>query len=100
MRPQKKQLKTRKQKKSLTELSPTKMWIFRLAAVLIPILILILLEITLRILQYGGNLSLFVPTPNPDSDYYGINREVGRRYFYVESFVPSPRKDLFLKGCL
>jgi tetratricopeptide (TPR) repeat protein len=78
------------------EISPAKQRLFRIAAFLIPVLILVLLETGLRLFQYDGDTALFVPTPNKSSAYYGINRNVGRRYFFVESFIPSPRKDLFL----
>ncbi len=79
------------------EISPAKKWLFRSAALLIPILILILLEAGLRVFGYGGDSRLFISTPDANSVYYGINRNVGRRFFFVESFIPTPRKDLFLK---
>jgi tetratricopeptide (TPR) repeat protein len=79
------------------EISPAKKWLFRSAAFLIPILILALLEAGLRLFGYGGDSTLFIPTPDKNSKYYGINRNVGRRFFFVESFIPTPRKDLFLR---
>jgi len=79
------------------DISPAKKWLFRSAAFLIPILILALLEAGLRLFGYGGNSTLFVSTPDEKSVYYGINRNVGRRYFFMDSFIPTPRKDLFLK---
>ncbi len=65
----------------------------------IPVLILLILEITLRIANYGQDLQLFVPTPDKSSPYYGMNLEVAQRYFYYygDQFDPRPRKDLFLK---
>jgi lysophospholipase L1-like esterase len=71
--------------------------LFTAGLVLIPILILAGLEAGLRIFRYGGDTSLFVSAPDAASPYYGVNREVGRRYFRLTSFNPSPRKDLFLK---
>ncbi len=71
--------------------------LFTAGLVLLPILILAGLEAGLRIFRYGGNLSLFVSAPDAASPYYGVNRDVGRRYFRLTSFNPSPRKDLFLK---
>lgn len=71
--------------------------LFTAGLVLLPILILAGLEAGLRVFSYGGNLSLFVPAPDAASPYYGVNRDVGRRYFRLTSFNPSPRKDLFLR---
>jgi len=64
---------------------------------LLPLFLLLVLEAGLRIFNYGGDTHLFVSTPDETSKYYGINRNVGRRYFNENSFIPSPRKDLFLK---
>jgi len=65
----------------------------------IPVLILLILEMSLRIANYGQDLRLFVPTPDKSSPYYGMNLEVAQRYYYYYSdqFDPRPRKDLFLK---
>ncbi|MDM7926077.1 MAG: GDSL-type esterase/lipase family protein [bacterium] len=71
--------------------------LFTAGLILIPILVLAGLETGLRLFRYGGDTSLFVPTPDADSPYYGVNRSVGRRYFRLTSFNPSPRKDLFLR---
>jgi tetratricopeptide (TPR) repeat protein len=72
--------------------------LFTAGLVLLPILILAGLEAGLRVFRYGGDLSLFVSAPDAASPYFGVNREVGRRYFRLTSFNPSPRKDLFLKS--
>ncbi|MDZ7293047.1 MAG: GDSL-type esterase/lipase family protein [candidate division KSB1 bacterium] len=79
------------------ELSGGKKHAFQFLLFLFPLVFLSLLEIALRIGHYGGNTALFVPTPNERSPYYGVNRNVGRRYFSRIDFVPTPRKDLFLK---
>jgi len=84
-------------KKQNSELSPRKKRIFTLITILFPIFLLALLELFLHLFNYGGDMRLFVPTPHQDSGYYGINTDVGRRYFYMENFVPTPRKDLFLR---
>lgn len=78
-------------------ISATRRRVYSFLLVLIPIFFLILLEILLRIMGYGGNMALFVPTPYEDSPYLGINVNVCRRYFSLENFVPTPRKDIFLK---
>jgi tetratricopeptide (TPR) repeat protein len=72
--------------------------LFHILLFLIPVLALCSLEACLRVFHYGGDTSLFVSTPDEASPYYGINRDVGKRYFALTSFTPSPRKDLFLKN--
>lgn len=79
------------------QLSPSKKRIFTLVAVCLPMLILLMLELVLRLAGYGGESKLFVPTPDDNSRYLGINWEVSRRYFVQENFRPTPRKDLILR---
>jgi tetratricopeptide (TPR) repeat protein len=83
--------------KSPGTISPAKRRLFYLLILLIPVFSFVLLEVGLRLFQYGENRELFVSTPDEASQYYGINTNVGKRYFYLTSFNPSPRKDLFLK---
>jgi tetratricopeptide (TPR) repeat protein len=83
--------------KSPSIISPAKRRLFYLLILLIPVFAFVLLEAGLRLFQYGENLELFVSTPDKTSPYYGINTNVGKRYFYRTSFNPTPRKDLFLK---
>jgi tetratricopeptide (TPR) repeat protein len=71
--------------------------LFYFLALLIPPFFLVSLEAGLRIFRYGGDTRLFVTTPDENSPYFGINLSAGKRYFALSSFVPSPRKDLFLK---
>lgn len=78
-------------------LSPQKRRMFTTAAVLLPLLLLCLVELSLRIGGYGGDDRLFVAIPDDQSPYYGINPQIGRRYFSRLDFSPTPRKDLFLK---
>lgn len=87
--------KTKRQK--VPEISAKQKRIYWIILILIPIIVLTLLEVTLRLFNYGIDTKLFVPTPNENSVYYGVNLNVGRRYFTEGSFNPSPRKDLFLR---
>lgn len=80
-----------------SELSPARKRLYTLIALLIPLLFFLLLEIGLRMTNYGVDTTLFVPTPTAESPYYGLNQNVGRRYFYRAEFTPTPRKDLFLQ---
>ena len=89
--------KKQSKQKSVLQISPAKRRLFIIVTILIPIFFLMLLEMVLRLFHYGGNTRLFVSTPDETSQYYGINVDIGRRYFHLEDFTPSPRKDLFLK---
>jgi lysophospholipase L1-like esterase len=71
--------------------------VFRLVAVTLPLLVLLLLELVLHAIGYGGNLDLFVPAPGKYSDYFMCNPEVARRYFTNQEAVPDPPNDLFLR---
>ncbi len=82
---------------SYTEISKTKKFIFSLLALSLPILLLIFVELGLRLFKYGGDTSLFISAPDEVSEYYMINKNVGNRYFFMQSTVPDPSKDLFLK---
>ena len=73
----------------------------RLFAVLVyltPLLLLLVLELTLRLFNYGGDQRLFVTGPEKQiSHYWMCGQEVGKRYFFMQNSKPSPPKDLFLK---
>ena len=85
-------------KQENNQLSPLKKRIFTIIALAIPVLAVVLFETGLRLASYGGDTTLFVSTPNENSPYLGLNKNAGRRFFYRDTtFLPSPRKDLFLK---
>jgi hypothetical protein len=79
-------------------ISPTKKRWFLLALIMLPVLFFALLEMGLRVFHYGENTKLFIPIPEEDSKYLGVNPNVCKRYFSKIDFLPSPRKDLFLKN--
>ena len=87
----------KKNKVDTNSTSKQKKILFYILTFLIPLLVFILLELGLCIFQYGGDRRLFISIPYDNSPYYGINTEIGRRYFYQDNFSPTPRKDLFLK---
>ena len=64
---------------------------------MLPVVIIVLLEIGLRVFQYGGNSALFVSAPDELANYKMCNWDVARRYFFMQSTIPNPSKDLFLK---
>lgn len=78
-------------------LSPAKKRVFWVITILIPVLLFLVLEIGLRIFNYGGNLDLFIEGPAGYEEYLRCNPEVARRYFTTQSNVPTPPKQLFLK---
>ncbi len=69
-------------------------WIFTIS---FPFLILILVEVGLRIFNYGGNLDLFIESPPGFEKYLRANPNVARRYFYVQSTIPNPPTQLFFR---
>jgi lysophospholipase L1-like esterase len=96
-------MKDRKKKKKVTEQSSKKefsqakkrlFWGITLA---LPFLALLLLEVALRIFNYGGNTDLFIGGPEGYDEYLRCNPNVARRYFFAQSTIPSPPKILFLK---
>ena len=93
----KKHPKRSKLRRQSVPLSPQKRRVFTIAAVLLPILLLGLVELSLRVGGYGGDDRLFVSIPDAQSPYFGVNPQIGRRYFSRLDFSPTPRKDLFLK---
>lgn len=78
-------------------LSPLKRKVFWLITLSIPIIFLIVLEIFLQLINYGGNLDLFIEGPEGYENYLRCNPNVARRYFTYQSIVPTPPKQLMLK---
>jgi len=78
------------------QVSPGKLWAFRIALLLFPLFAFLLLEIFLRAIEYGGNLDLVVKKEIGGKQYYSINRGVAKRYFAGSGFVsPEPASDIF-----
>jgi tetratricopeptide (TPR) repeat protein len=73
-----------------------KRW-FTIVLILLPFLLLALAETCLRAFGYGEDTRLFITAPGAYSDYYRVNPKVARRFFYMQSVLPAPQKDLFLK---
>jgi len=79
-------------------LSPWKKRVFRIVLLLLPVVLLAILELMLRLFDYGGNLDLLISAPEKVSNYKMCNRNVGRRFFHVlQSTLPAVPKDLILK---
>ncbi len=70
--------------------------VFLLITIFIPFLALALLEIGLRIGEYGGNLHLVLKEKSGNREFYRINRSVARRYFaQAGTTIPEPAEDIF-----
>ncbi len=89
--------KSNKNADSQNNLSPLKRKLFWFITFLIPVVFFVLLEITLQLLNYGGNLNLFIEGPEGYENYLRCNPNVARRYFTFQSIVPTPPKQLMLK---
>lgn len=71
--------------------------LFSILLVLIPFLILGLVEAGLRALGYGEDTRLFITAAEELPEYFRVNPKVARRFFYMQSVLPTAPKDLFLK---
>ncbi|KAA3613543.1 MAG: hypothetical protein D8M58_16810 [Calditrichaeota bacterium] len=80
-------------KKSVESKKP----LFKIVSLLLPFLFLTLLEVGLRVFNYGGNLDLFISKSGEYSAYETCNPAVARRYFVKEKRLPAPSQDIFLK---
>ncbi len=83
---------------SQTTTETAKRRLFTVILYLFPVLLLLVLELLLRLFNYGGDQRLFVTGPEKQiSHYWMCGQEVGKRYFFMQNTKPSPPKDLFLK---
>ncbi|GHT02435.1 hypothetical protein FACS189440_20260 [Bacteroidia bacterium] len=70
--------------------------LFKLIAILLPFLVLLILEVSLRAFHYGYNTNLFIEYPqNPD--YYVFNSDASKRYFLDMAYAPVGNRELFKK---
>lgn len=70
--------------------------LFYLILILIPVFLFLLIEIFLRIIKFGDDLSLFIDSKTYPG-YYEVNRKVTKRFFTGNQFT-SPANDIFLKN--
>jgi tetratricopeptide (TPR) repeat protein len=86
----------RKTLKHSRNISLEKKLIFSIIAITIPIAFFVVLELFLRLFNYGPNLSLFnVETVNGKA-YYKMNSSVKNRYFSRFDFDPTTSPEYFL----
>lgn len=79
-----------------TEVSPSRRRIFLAFTILFPFLLLALVEVSLRLFDYGGDLRLVITRQLGGKTFYSINRSVARRYFaQAGTIIPEPADDVF-----
>lgn len=88
---------TKKERQQQEKFSKKKKRVYFLLTISLPFLFFGILEIILRSVHYGGTLSLFLDGPPGYEQYYRCNPNVARRYFTVQSAIPTPPHQLFLK---
>lgn len=84
-----------KQAKSPLQLSRSKRRAFALITIVTPVLCFLTLEISLRLIGYGGDISLFTKEVVAGRVYHVMNPGVKARYFSHVPFNPSTSPDYF-----
>jgi lysophospholipase L1-like esterase len=77
-------------------LSSAKAAVFLIITLALPFVLIALLEIGLRVANYGGDTRAFVSPEVLGSRYLVPGANVGKRYFPQEKYPPSPPGDAFL----
>ncbi len=77
-------------------LSRRKRIVFALFALFTPFILLALLEVGLRIGDYGGSIALFETPEVFNERYLAPAEHVATRFFPSEQFPPTPPNDMFL----
>jgi len=78
------------------KVSGRRLWLFRLIACVIPFLFLLLLEIGLRLFNYGYDYSLF-KTDHSNKDYYVMNPDASKKYFQNQTIATTGNQERFKK---
>jgi len=71
--------------------------LFYILMILFPFLIIVILEISLRVFDYGIDYDVFVTVSEEFPDLYVLNPELPKKYFGNSEFVPAVIPDLFKK---
>jgi tetratricopeptide (TPR) repeat protein len=78
-------------------ITPARTRVFYVIALSLPLLFFLFVEIGLRLCDYGGNLDLFMDASGDYAQYRVCNPNMGARYFFMQSTIPDPPNDAFLK---
>ncbi len=72
--------------------------IFKIIAISLPLVLIIVLELILRLLGYGQNYQLFNKvTAENGTEYLVMNSEISKKYFKDTGFNSDNQSDLFLR---
>jgi tetratricopeptide (TPR) repeat protein len=82
--------------RSSSSLTAVKRRAFIFITLALPVVILMFMEIILRVVHYGPDLSLFTTEVFNGRTYHIMNPSVKNRYFYRVKFMPSTSPDYFL----
>lgn len=63
-----------------TPISTTRLRLFRVIAVALPIFLIVIIEVALRLFHFGYDTSVFIPSPG-DEDYLVFNPNASKPYF-------------------
>jgi tetratricopeptide (TPR) repeat protein len=76
-----------------------RIFLFRLIALMLPVLYFVSLEGGLRLFNYGDNLDLFIRPPIgfSDKELLMVNPDVAKRYFTKGAFSPRPINDFLAR---
>jgi tetratricopeptide (TPR) repeat protein len=74
----------------------TRLWLFRIIAIVLPFLFLLMLEGALRLFHYGYDAALFIEAPG-NSDYLVFNPAASRRYFTDQLNATTGNREPFRK---
>jgi tetratricopeptide (TPR) repeat protein len=79
-----------------TPLSPARRRLYAAITLALPVVFFVLLELGLRLFNYGPDLSLFTTETLHGKSYHIMNPGVKDRYFYRVEFHPTTSPDYFL----
>jgi len=83
-------------KRTSDNISLKRKWLFRIILIFFPVVILLLLELSLRIADYGNNFNLFEDYSLYGKTYRRCNHDFGKKYFNHVVYT-TPGNELFLK---
>lgn len=89
-------LEQRAHRHASSSITPRRRHIFSIIAVSVPVLFFALLELSLRLFNYGPDLSLFTTVTVGRKSYYTMNPSVKNRYFSRFNFNPTTSPEYFL----
>jgi lysophospholipase L1-like esterase len=73
--------------------------VFKLIAIVFPLVVILVVEVMLRVFGYGENHQLFhkIISQN-NTEYYVMNSDISKKYFKNTAFRSDNQSDLFLKN--